>query len=177
MTKKLEVLANISVIVIAILVGTVLVKRYWLPPSTQGTAQASPSNPSTKGVQTGTRITLPGIDWRKSSRTLLLVLSTNCRFCTESAPFYVKLQDQKSSDVRIVAVLPQPIADAKTYLDKLGVRVSEVAQSDLRSVGVSGTPTVLMINKEGVVTDSWVGKLSDDAAARVINLVNTSVAQ
>ncbi len=95
MTRKLEVLANISVIVIAILIGTILVKRYLLSPSTQATAQTSSSSSRTRGsVKTGTRISLPGIDWQKSGRTLLLVLSTSCGFCTESAPFYVRLQEE-----------------------------------------------------------------------------------
>ena len=89
----------------------------------------------------------------------------------------MKLQEQKSSDVRIVAVLPQPMADAKIYLDKLGVRVGQVAQSDPRSVGVAGTPTVLLINDEGVVTYSWSGKLSDDEAAKVINRLNDGMVQ
>jgi thiol-disulfide isomerase/thioredoxin len=111
---------------------------------------------------------LPGIDWSKSTRTVVLALSTTCHFCSESGPFYQKLQQQKPNSVRLVAVLPQPVEDSRNYLSKLGVSGADVVQSSLASVGVSGTPTLLLIDNQGSVTDSWVGKLSESEAARVI---------
>jgi hypothetical protein len=65
-------------------------------------------------------------------------------------------------------VFPQSVENSRTYLNKLGVSVSDVVQSSLSSVGVSGTPTLLLIDNEGSVTDSWVGRLSDSEAAKVI---------
>ena len=35
----------------------------------------------------GSRISLPGLDWARRRATVVLVLSTACHFCTESAPF------------------------------------------------------------------------------------------
>jgi thiol-disulfide isomerase/thioredoxin len=110
---------------------------------------------------------LPGIDWSKTDHTLLLALSTTCHFCTESAPFYQKLQREKGDHVRLVALLPQPLQESRNYLDKLGITVDDVAQSPLNSVGVSGTPTLLFIDNQGAVIDSWVGKLSEGAAEEV----------
>jgi len=114
---------------------------------------------------------LPGIDWSKSTRTVVLALSTTCHFCSESAPFYQKLQQQKPNSVRLVAVLPEAVEDSRNYLNKLGVSVStsDIVQSSLASVGVSGTPTLLFIDNQGSVTDSWVGKLSDGEAASIIS--------
>jgi len=77
-------------------------------------------------------------------------------------------QQQKPNSVRLVAVFPQSVENSRTYLKKLGVSVSDVVQSSLSSVGVSGTPTLLLIDNEGSVTDSWVGRLSDSEAAKVI---------
>jgi thiol-disulfide isomerase/thioredoxin len=100
---------------------------------------------------------------------VVLALSTTCHFCSESAPFYQKLQQQKPNSVRLVAVLPEPVEDSRNYLNKLGVSVSDIVQSSLASVGVSGTPTLLLIDNQGSVTESWVGKLSDSEAASIIS--------
>lgn len=179
MIKKLEVLANVAVVITSLVLCSVLVKKYFFraakqEPSVEAAqAKAPDSNASRRpSIQAGTKISLPGIDWSKSSRTVVLALSTTCHFCSESAPFYQKLQQQKQNTVRLVAVFPQPVEDSRNYLNRLGVSVSDVVQSSLSSVGVSGTPTLLLIDNEGSVTDSWVGRLSDSEAARVIEQIH-----
>jgi hypothetical protein len=173
--KKLEVLANIAVVVTSVVLCSVLVRKYFFsttkqqaPVETVQPESPAPSASRRPSIQAGTKISLPGFDWSKSTRTVVLALSTTCHFCSESAPFYQKLQRQKPDDVRVVAVLPQPIEDSRNYLNKLGVRVTDVVQSSLSSVGVSGTPTLLLVDNEGSVTGSWVGKLSESEAARVL---------
>ena len=175
MIRKFEVLANIAVVITSLVVCSVLVKKYLFSPakqeaSVEAVQSKSPASnaPRRPSIQAGTKISLPGIDWGKSTRTVVLALSTTCHFCSESAPFYQKLQKQKQNGVSLVAVFPQPVEDSRNYLNKLGVSVSDVVQSSLSSVGVSGTPTLLLIDSEGSVTDSWVGKLSDSEAAKVI---------
>ena len=174
MIKKLEVLANIAVIVTSIIVCTVLVRRYVLPPSKGATVavSAAPASDSrglssTRSIERGTKIVLPAIDWTKSDRTLLLALSTTCHFCSESAPFYQKLRQEKQDNVRLVALFPQAVQESRAYLDKLGVQVDDITQAPLSAVGASGTPTLLLLDNQGAVTESWVGKLSDKAAEEV----------
>ena len=175
MIKKLEVLANVAVLITSVVLSSVLVKKYFFSPtkqeaSVEAVQSKSPASGASRrpSIQTGTKISLPGIDWSKSTLTVVLALSTTCHFCSESAPFYQNLQQQKPNDVRVVAVLPQPIEDSRNYLNTLGVSVSDVVQSSLGEVGVSGTPTLLLIDNQGSVTDSWVGKLSESEAAQVI---------
>jgi thiol-disulfide isomerase/thioredoxin len=137
----------------------------------------APTSPQRQLIQVGKKIALPGIDWSKSARTVVLALSTGCHFCSESAPFYQKLQQQNPSNVRLVAVLPQSVEEGRNYLTKLGVSLNEVVQAPLASVSVSGTPTLLLINHDGVVTDSWVGKLSDGEAAKVMSRIKENMVQ
>jgi hypothetical protein len=101
----------------------------------------------------------------------VLALSTTCHFCSESAPFYQRLKQQKPDNVYLVAVLPQPVEDSRNYLNKLGVETNDVVQGSLSSIGVSGTPTLLLVDKTGSVAGLWVGKLSDSDAARVIEQI------
>jgi hypothetical protein len=177
-SKKIEVLANIAVIATAILLCVVLTKKYLLPRALTATAQSAQVQSSSTDKQRnplippGTQISLPGIDFTKSNRTVLLALQIGCHFCSESAPFYQKIQQQKNQNVRLVAVLPQSIEDSRTYLQGLGVSPIEVAQATLASIRVSGTPTLLLLNQNGIVTDSWVGKLPDSEVAKVINRIN-----
>lgn len=173
MIKKLEVLANVAVVITSVVLCSVLVKKYFFSQAkreapVEASKSSAPSASRGPSIQAGTKLSLPGIDWSKSGHTLLLALSTTCHFCSESAPFYQKLQQQKPSDVRIVAVLPQPVEESRNYLTKLGVSVNDVVQSSLGSVGVSGTPTLLLVDNNGSITGSWIGKLSESEAVRVV---------
>lgn len=110
--KRIELLSNIAIIIVAILLGVVLVNRYFLPPSPKSETAANPQ------IKPGTKLTFTDVDWSKADRTLLMVLSTNCRYCTESAPFYHRLAHENigHDEVRLVAVFPQSIAEAQKYL-------------------------------------------------------------
>jgi len=176
--KKLEVLTNIAVIATSLVVCTVLIKRYLIPSKTQAAITSSTSGsapslaPHQSSIVPGTRVSLPSIDWSKSDHTILLALSTTCHFCSESAPFYQKLAQAKRADVRLVAVFPQSIQDGSAYLQKLGVAVDEVAQSPLSAVGVSATPTLILVGTDGAIVDSWVGKLPANVAEEVTSRVS-----
>lgn len=163
LTKRVELLANIAIIVVAVLLGGVLVKRYLLPQATSPQTQAR--------IQPGTKLSVPGIEWGKNERTLLLVLSTTCHFCTESAPFYQRLAQEKAKKggVGLVAVLPQSVGDSQKYLQNLGVSVDDIKQAGLDAVHVRGTPTLILADRTGAVVESWVGKLPAEAEVEVLN--------
>ena len=72
------------------------------------------------------------------------------------------------STLRLVAILPQEVSEGQKYLSEHGVLVDEVKQSPLNAVGVGGTPTLILTNNEGVVTDAWLGKLSTNKEAEVL---------
>lgn len=165
LTKRIELLANIAIVVVAVILAVVLVQRYLLPNSrTDGAAERAQVKP-------GMKLSLPGVDWGKSDQTLLMVLSTTCHFCTESAPFYQRLAREKSGrgDVRLVAVLPQEVGEAQKYLNEHGISVDEVKQASLTSVSVRGTPTLIMVDRNGSVIEAWEGKLPGDKETEVLN--------
>jgi hypothetical protein len=64
----------------------------------------------------GVKIKISGVEWSDSQRTIVLALSTACHFCTASAGFYKRLQEvARTRGVPIVAVLPQPTDEARSY--------------------------------------------------------------
>lgn len=158
--KKIEVTANIAVILIAILLGYALLKTRIFP--TPQTPQMKPSVDLAKLPQLG-------IDWSRSNQTLLLSLSKDCRFCTESAAFYRRLAQERSSQLntRIIAVFPQPISDGSKYLDQLEVSVDEVKQYPNQATVASATPTLILVNRSGNVLGVWTGKLTSDKEQEV----------
>lgn len=160
--KKVELVANVAVIVVALLLGVAMVKRYVM--------RGNPTPPLDAKIKPGTTISLPNMDWAKNDRTLLLVLSQGCRFCSASAEFYKRLAQEKTTHggPRMIAILPQEVGEAKAYLNGLGVAVDEVRQSTLDAMGVTGTPTLIMVDSTGSVTDSWVGKLTADKETQVL---------
>jgi thiol-disulfide isomerase/thioredoxin len=163
-TKRLEQLANVAIIVVALLLGGVLVKRYLLPQAESPQAIAR--------IQPGTKLSVPGLEWGKNERTLLLVLSTSCHFCTESSPFYQRLAQEKvkKGGVGLVAVLPQSVDESQKYLNGLGVAVDDIKQASPDAFQVRGTPTLIMADRTGAVVESWVGKLPAEKEVEVLNL-------
>ena len=121
--RRTELVANICIIAVALVICAALVKRFLL--KSPSTASPAPS------VATGTKITLPDVDWAKNGKTLLLVLSTGCRFCSASAPFYQHLASKAISQqgARLIAVLPQGVEQSREYLKSLNVTIDDVEAS------------------------------------------------
>ncbi|HEU4508730.1 MAG TPA: hypothetical protein VFR78_10865 [Pyrinomonadaceae bacterium] len=154
--KASEVLVNVSIVGVAILLGIVLVKNYLLPDKSQDLTDAL-------RISRGTRLSIPNVDWSKANQTVLLVLSDNCRYCTDSAPFYKRLVEQAGErGSRVIAALPEDLNTSKAYLNRLGVSVADVLQADPSSLGTRATPTVLLLDHSGIVKDVWVGQLSPE---------------
>lgn len=157
--------ANIAIIVVSCLLAITLVSNYLLTKSTsnQNPQPASrPSNPSVSSLN---------LDWNQDKQTLILAISTNCKFCTASAPFYQKLIERRK-DTRLVAIFPQSIQEGQDYLKGLGVSVDEVRHTDFTAIGVQGTPTLLLVDSSGAVKNSWLGALSPPQETDVLNAIH-----
>lgn len=169
--KRIEVVANLAIIAVAILLGVVVVRTYLLPKNTNAKLP-----PSKTQIHKGTKVPVTGVDWTKNSQTLVLALSTGCHFCSESAGFYQRLVNAKSTSktFQLIAVLPQPESDGQRYLSGLGVEVDQVKQAEFATFGVQGTPTILLVDKNGEVMDSWVGKLPETQEQEVLGRLGVS---
>jgi thiol-disulfide isomerase/thioredoxin len=187
--RSLEIATNLSIIAVALVGATVLVKNYLLRPATPVATAVRPADIISSGPRdnsrtdksvptgpaAGTQITVPGVTWSDSDETVVLALSNKCHFCTESAPFYQKLTSElaNNKNVRLVAVFPQEINEGKKYLDGLNVPITQVAQATLDSLGVRGTPTLVIVDKSGTVKQSWVGRLTADRETEVLSRVKS----
>lgn len=164
--RHIEVLVNVAIIIVAMLLGAVLVRPLYSIPD-----RKSPADIQSSLVVPGTKLSLPGLDWEKGERTLLIVLSTRCRFCTESTPFYQRLAWQRGErgDARLVAVLPQDGVEAQKYLDDHGISVDEVRQSLPGAFYAKATPTLILVDRTGSVVETWAGKLPPEKELEVLD--------
>jgi hypothetical protein len=55
------------------------------------------------------------------------------------------------------------------------VHVDDVKQVPLNTLGVRATPTLLLVNDTGVVTDVWVGRLQPDQEAQVLTALEKKI--
>jgi hypothetical protein len=160
---RLEKTTNVAIIVACtVLVGN-LAWNYYL--SSRPDPWALPE------IAKGAVVKLPGETQANPQPTLVLALSKNCHFCQESVGFYQKLAAFKNSSpqgLRMVAVLPEKQEEAEIYLREHRIGVDEVISMEVTKLGVSGTPTLLLLDGQNKLEELWVGKLDESEESQVI---------
>jgi hypothetical protein len=160
----LDVAANVAILSVCILIGVIGVKKFLL-----NDAHAAVDMP-----RKGSQIDLAGVDWGRADRTLVLALSTQCHYCNESADFYRRLAPAAvSAGVPVVAVFPQSTDEARAHwtgqdLPLAGVDFVQVPAGRLP---ISGTPTLIVVDRKGVILRAWAGKQPSSGEAEIIHAV------
>jgi thioredoxin-related protein len=159
--NKLETITNIAIIFAAILLCGLLVQKIFFKSELQS---------QTAELVKGTQLSIPDLDWHKNRKTLVLVLQKDCKFCTESMPFYKNLVERsKEKGVQVVAVLPDSRDEGIQYLKENGVdNIREIKQVLPKTINVRGTPTLILTDDKGEVLELWMGKLSSEKENEVM---------
>jgi len=165
--KRIELVTNIAIIMVALLLATFLIKNLIVDRSASRRRLAA----TEQALKPGMKVSLPGFDWSMKDSHIVLVLQKGCHFCSESAPFYQQLVRGVAGrpDLQLVATLPQSTNEARQYLNEIKVPIAEVVQANLGSIKVRGTPTLLLVDKTGMITDIWSGKLPPEKESEVLN--------
>ena len=166
---KLVKLANIAVVITCTLASVLVGLRIW--ESRNPPAVLSSTEPAVPYQPSDVMDPIPDVDFAASEKTLVLFVSSRCRFCTDSAPFYRQLigATPRTGGVRFVAAGVEPREVLASYLRELSVEVDAIVSfPGPPPRRVRGTPTLVLVNSEGQVDLSWVGMLreSDQAALR-----------
>ena len=161
LNQKLETTANIAIILVAFLIGFFLLQNYVFPTN---------ANPASAKIEQGVKVNIPNVDWQKNEKTLVLYIKKGCKYCTDSMPFYKKLAEQKSKiKTKFVVVSQDSEEISNEYLKENNVEFDEVRKTSLASIGARGTPTLILVNEKGEVSNSWVGRLTSDKEQEVLN--------
>ena len=166
MRTKLEAIANVAVILVALAVGCVVLGRY-------AAAYRAP-----RSVAAGDRLAaIPNLDWNQHRHTLVLALNTGCHFCEQSVPFYQRLADMQmtgGNDLGIVAVFPNDAEMVRQFMTKDNLRIRSVAEVPLEKLRVNATPTLILIDANGRVERSWVGILTPSEERGLLKMAAAS---
>jgi thiol-disulfide isomerase/thioredoxin len=161
--KHLDKIANVSIIVAVAVFLVVTVHREFFKP-------AAPMSPDRTGkALVGKTLAVPGLQFPRPHNVILLAVSTQCHFCKDSLPFYKELAAKAQGKADIVAVLPQQPPEAQAFFKQADVAVSQVISAGLGSEGVTGTPTLILIDATGKVEAVWVGKLDVQQQQEVLS--------
>ncbi|MBX3289951.1 MAG: hypothetical protein KF855_11470 [Acidobacteria bacterium] len=171
--KRIELVANVAIILLAVVLGVILIDRYF-------SAQDKPTPPPStvaSSLTPGMEFPLKSLDLAKKEKTLVMVLSTTCRYCTASLPFYKDLVEKngENGSVNMVAVFPEELSESGKYLSENNVRFDEVLQADPSELLARGTPTLILTNDKGIVLDVWIGKLPKEKEEEVLERVFSNV--
>jgi len=165
MKNKVEVAANVVVIVLAVVIGSVFLMDRFVTPG------LGPNE-----VKAGDQ--LPGLhsyDWKAHERTLVLALRNGCHFCEASMPFYrrlAKLEQSSQLGVHLIAVFPDDPAIVRQVVETQQLTIEVVAGFELGQVKVQGTPTLMLVDDQGRVSKVWMGELPAAEEAEVIAAIS-----
>lgn len=163
LSRSIEMVTNVAILLVALLLGGMLVQRQFFPAWTPG----RPALP--EEIVVGTKLTVPGVTWSQAQKTLLIAVRPGCSYCTASAPFYRRLIEEAQGQARLLVVSGVTEDETKTYLRELDLPLDEVKQVPMEKVGVIGTPTLILVDRNGAVVDSWVGQLPPDQETKVLD--------
>ena len=105
-----------------------------------------------------------GVNFAEADRTLLMVLQSDCPFCEQSVPFYRSLPPRPAGLLLVIAAPPGDVG-IKAYAEF--IKPDGVVWAEPESLPVRGTPTLLLVNSEGVVENAWMGLLDEGRQAQV----------
>src|SRR5260370_20966571 len=165
MKNKVEVVANVAVILLAVVIGSVFLVDH-----------VAYHGPGPNEVQAGDQ--LPGLHaytWKAHDRTLVLALRNGCYFCEASMPFYrrlAKLEQSNQISVHLIAVFPDDPAVVHQVVETQQLTIEVVAGFELGQVKVQATPTLMLVDEQGRVSKVWMGELPAAEEAEVIAAIS-----
>lgn len=122
--------------------------------------------------------TLEGKDGQLSfsgqdDRYLLFVLSTSCPHCLANLPKWADINRRVAPSGRyVVGLSVQGTGETTQYIQDNGVSFYTVTTPDsafLDRYRIPGVPATLLVSTGGIVQNVWVGELTDDQVAEVVN--------
>lgn len=165
----LEVLTNVMVLVAAVSIIAVLALNYF--------GGRKPAPRIVEGLQKGQQLpAISGIDYRASASTLLVAMSTKCVYCTQNIPFYNQLADMKNTgkvSLRTVALFPNSDNEVQHYVQQHQLKIDHKSSVDFGQLKLAGTPTMILVDENGRVTNFWVGALKPDAQQQFLESLET----
>jgi len=177
MERRMPMLTAVAFIGLCLVgMGLGIKKIFWPEPPTPivlvpPTSTLAPTRPVRPVYANGEQLTLPGVSFGERDYTLVLVTQKGCTYCDQSMPFYQTLGADAAlaKRTRIVLVAPDAEGVSREELLKYGVRVDQVVQLPLGQLKVTGTPTAIVVNRDGVIERVLPGMLDSARQTQLLS--------
>jgi hypothetical protein len=164
----LEKIAASCMILVSLIAGYVLIDSHFLHP-----INSAISRPKLNGKH----LDIAGIDWQKNQEHLVIALSSHCRFCIADAPLYRQVtNDSLSNKLNIVVISSDDSDSLHRFLQQNSIHADKILLQPLSSIGVTSTPTLLIVDSQGIVRATFIGQLDQSrqtALRERLHLVGT----
>ncbi len=113
---------------------------------------------------------IAGLPYEAADRTVVLFVRSTCHYCTESAPCYRELV---KGGAKLVAISLEPKTSLDDYLRAQGLAIESATVDRTAWPKLSGTPTMIVVDRTGHVVASWLGMLPAAEQQRARSLLLT----
>lgn len=155
---KIEITTNALIVLVLLMIG--------------GTYVKSRMGSHTVSLSPGEKISAPhGYDWRNHDQTLVVAVRQGCVYCERSYPLYRRLEGLEHDNhlkAHMLIVMPDDPANEAAVLKSQGISSQSVPSTVLNDIKVSGTPTLLLVDANGRLLQSWVGELEPSKAEALV---------
>lgn len=169
--RNLEVGTNLAVLVSCIVLTVFVIKSRGADPYNAPVLTSTIPG----GVKAGDSFpAIEGIKFDATDRTLILALNTGCHFCEESIPFYKRLPTNRTrtgAGIQIVAIFPNETNEARKFLTAANLEFPVLGGQDFAKLRITGTPTLILLNRDGKVQSVWRGELPVSDQDKVLSAV------
>lgn len=157
-SKALNLVANACLVVASGTLGVTVWYKYF---HGQAVPRQTVPRPAGLPIQPGSSAPpVEGMSYGSHEQSLLLFLSTACRYCEASVPFYNKLHGvalRSSGKWNVVGLFLQPADQVAAFTARVNMEAKLLPEVDFRRFGVTSTPTVLLVDRLGIVRQVWLG--------------------
>lgn len=155
---KVELITNGLIIVVMLLIGGNYIKSRLV------------HRPGELSV--GDKINAPhGYDWHRNGETLLIAVRKGCVYCERSYPLYRRLENLERDNqlkAHLLMVMPDDAVNGSALLSSQQIASESITNVPLNDIKVAGTPTLLLVDANGRLLQSWVGELDASKADALV---------
>jgi hypothetical protein len=159
--------------VIIVLTAIVTLSRYVVTKRAAASVIAHASPP----IQPGGALQIEGIDWSAADRTIVVLISPTCPACNASGAFYQRLTQAVRTvpQTRLVFIAAEPTPDVRAWLQQLNLASERVVEvSKPAWLGFFVVPSLVIVDRHGVITDLMANRLTDAEQISVLARVAAS---
>lgn len=168
-SRKIEYLVVFLVVLAVLVAGVVFMRAY--PVYTTTSDVVVP-----KVVEGSHLPPLPGYPWGSHPQTLVLALRVGCPYCEASMEFYERLytlEKRKQITAHVLVVFNDPAAEVRKEMPEPLRELPTLSSVDFGRLSIGATPTVLLINSNGVAQKIWRGQLSPELENQLLSAVQS----